>query len=74
MESGTVNEKYLSRALEVVGDRPILINGASRRASELARGAKPLIKVLPTDDRSYLDIALLEIAEGKLILSVEEED
>ena len=49
-------------------DIRLLINGASKRAAELARGARPLVPMLPQDERSHLDIALLEIAEGKIVI------
>lgn len=67
-----MNEEYLERAKQKVADLRVLINGASRRAGELARGARPLVQVMPGDDRSYLDIALLEIAEEKLTIEVPE--
>ena len=65
-----LNEEYLARAKERVEGVRLLINGAARRAAELARGAKPLVPTLPNDDRSSLDIALLEIAEGVLIIEL----
>jgi DNA-directed RNA polymerase subunit K/omega len=63
-----LNEEYLSRAKENVPDVRLLINGASKRAAELARGAKPLVPTLPDDERTSLDIALLEIAEGLVVI------
>ncbi len=36
---------------------------ASKRASQLAHGARPMVK---TRDENLVDVALLEIAEGKL--------
>lgn len=68
-----MNEKYLEEAKQKFDDPRILINAAARRASELARGAKPLVPVLPDDNRSYLDIALLELAEEKIVVSRGEE-
>jgi len=65
-----LNEEYLARAKERVEGVRLLINGAARQAAELARGAKPLVPTLPNDDRSSLDIALLEIAEGVLIIEL----
>jgi DNA-directed RNA polymerase omega subunit len=61
-----MNEEYLAQAQEVVNNKDILINLASRRASELARGANPLIKVEPHERDNYLDIALQEVAAGKI--------
>jgi len=69
-----LNEQYLERAKNKYEDVRVLINGASRRATDLARGARPLVPVLPQDNRSYLDIALLEIAEGKIVISVVTDD
>lgn len=61
-----MNEKALDMAKKVLADRRVLINGASRRAAELARGGRALIPLNPAEERNCLDIALLEIAEGKL--------
>ena len=64
-----MNEEYLAKAKATVGDVRLFINGAAKRAAELARGARPLVPTLPQDERTYLDIALLEIAEGKIKIS-----
>ena len=56
-----MNDSYLERAKEKISDPRLLSIIASRRARQLARGGRPMIK---TDDQEYLDIALLEIAEG----------
>ena len=61
-----MKEEYLTEALQVVPNREILINLASRRASELARGTNPLIQIEPKDRDNYLDIALQEVAAGKI--------
>lgn len=66
-----MNEEYLARAKERVSDVRLLINGASRRAAELGRGARPLVPTMPQEDRTYLDIALLEIAEGMISITNE---
>ena len=58
-----MNDKYLERALEKISDKRALIVLASKRAEQLAKGERPLIK---TDEPNHLDIALLEIAEGLL--------
>lgn len=62
----TVNEKYLQDVLEQIPDRRILINAVCRRVSQLARGAKPLVPLLPDDERNWMDIALQEFAEEKI--------
>lgn len=69
-----MNEKYLELARKVVPDKRLLINAASKRAAELARNARPLVSVPPQDDRNFLDIALLEIAEGKLVVTFKTEE
>ena len=69
-----MNEEYLARAKEKVSDVRILINGAARRAAELSRGARPLVPTIPQDDRSFLDLALLEIAEGKILVIGDSEE
>jgi DNA-directed RNA polymerase omega subunit len=56
-----MNDSYLERAKENISDPRLLSIIASRRARQLARGGRPMVK---TNDQEYLDIALLEIAEG----------
>lgn len=58
-----MNDVYLERAKERIDNPKVLAVVASKRARQLARGAKRMIK---TSDKEYLDIALLEIAEGML--------
>ena len=59
-----MNNSYVEKALAVVPDKNILVNLASKRASEISRGSKILVDV-PVDTVP-LDVALLEIAEGKV--------
>jgi DNA-directed RNA polymerase subunit K/omega len=61
-----LNEKLLEQAKQKVSDVRLLINGASRRAAEIARGGRPLIPTLPTDNTDPIDIALQEIIEDKI--------
>ena len=66
-----MNEEYLQKALKKIGHKSLLINLASKRAAQLAtEGYKQLVSTLPTE--TYLNIALLEIAEGKVFLIDEE--
>ncbi len=65
-----MNEKLLDTIKKNTADRRLLINGASKRAAELARGARAMIPVNPQDEISFLDVALMEIAEGKIVISV----
>ena len=58
-----MNNDYLKRAKEQITDPQILSIVVGRRARQLAHGARPMIK---TDDQEFMDIALLEIAEGLL--------
>ena len=55
-----MNNDYLERARQ---DAKTLILLASRRANELACGARPMVRC---KDENHIDVALLEIAEGKL--------
>ena len=61
-----MNEHYLKLAVEQIPDRMKLINVASRRARDLARGHHPTVVVNPNDTPTYLDVALREIAENKI--------
>ncbi len=70
-----MNDKYLHDACKKISDRNLLVNVVSRRAKELARGANPMVQVDRSKAISHLDIALLEIAEGKIeveVLDIEE--
>ncbi len=60
-----MNISYLDKAKSRVANVPLLINMVSRRVRQLNQGQRPLIK--PDNNRqSNIDIALKEIAEGKL--------
>ena len=58
-----MNNAYLERARAIVPDAKSLILLASKRAKQLAYGARPMVRC---KDENFLDIALLEVAEGKL--------
>jgi len=58
-----VNNDFLERAKKVITDPKALTIVASRRAKQLALGGRPMVKC---KSENFLDIALLEIAEGKL--------
>lgn len=78
-----MNSELLKRAHEKIPSTPVLVNLISKRERELINGAKPLVNpsTLLTDDdrrknRSALDvdkcdIALAEVAEGKLIAEID---
>ena len=64
-------EKLTAKALERLNfDRYLLAVSVGKRAEELAKGASPLVKMDPTVDK-FTDIALVEIAEGKITISDE---
>ncbi len=64
-------EKITAEALEKVGyDRYLLSLGVAQRANELALGKPPLIDV-DIKKYKYTDIALMEIAQGKLKIQVD---
>lgn len=58
-----MNNRYLERARQMIGDPQIISVVAGKRAKQLALGARPMVKCR---DENHLDIALLEIAEGKI--------
>lgn len=60
-----MNVSYLEKAKARVENIPLLINMVSRRVRQLNNGQRPLVKPLHKH-QSNLDIALMEIAEGKL--------
>ncbi len=60
-----MNIAYLEGAKARISNVPVLINLVSRRVRQLNSGQRPLVKPdFPNMER--LDIALKEIAEGKL--------
>ncbi len=65
-----MNNELLKKAHEKIPSTPVLVNLISKRERELINGAKPLIK--PTSlDVDKCDIALQEVAEGKLIAEID---
>ena len=66
-----MNNLYLERAQKVITNPQILSIVAGKRARQLAWGARPMLKC---DSDNHLDVALLEIAEGKLYYTMGQED
>ncbi len=65
-------EQITAKALENVGhDKYLLAKAVGKRAEAIARGAMPWIKLDPKKFKSS-DIALREIAEGKILVHFEE--
>lgn len=58
-----MNNSYLERAKKVVSDPKILSLITAKRARQLALGMRPMVKCKA---ENWVDVALLEIAEGKL--------
>lgn len=64
-------EKLTAMALERVDfDRYLLAAAVGKRAEEIANGAAPVVNMDPKIEK-FTDIALVEIAEGKLIIDFE---
>ncbi len=64
-------EQVTAQALKNVNDdRYLLASAVGKRAEALANGAQPMIDYDPKKLK-YVDVALLEIAEGKIIVSLE---
>ncbi|MDW8343211.1 MAG: DNA-directed RNA polymerase subunit omega [Verrucomicrobiae bacterium] len=66
-----MNSKYLSAALQRIPRPELLINVVSRRVRQLNQGQRPLTQTEP--NMETVDIALKEIAEGKLTYEFTEE-
>ena len=65
-----MDTKLLKAAHEKIPSVPVLVNLISKRERELINGAKPLIKP-ESLDVDKCDIALQEVAEGKLIAEID---
>ncbi len=65
-----MNLTYLEAARRRVPNVAVLVNMVSKRIRQLILGERPLVKVEdPYEDRE--DIALREIAEGKLVAEID---
>ena len=60
-----MNIDHLEKAKDKIQNIPLLINMVTRRVRQLNRGQRPQIKP-ENNQQPNLDIALIEIAEGKL--------
>lgn len=64
-------EQLTAVALEKVNfDKYLLANAVGKRAEQIANGAESVLD-FDTSDMKYADIALQEIAEGKITVSLE---
>ena len=77
-ETQIMNEEYLRLAVmktkELCAQRGepfdlrLFITGVSKRAAQLAKGYRRLIPLTPGDDTPLLDLALREVAAGKILI------
>jgi DNA-directed RNA polymerase subunit omega len=65
-----MNKKLLEPAKARVPNVPVLINMLSRRVRQLNSGFRPLVKP-ESPNEEKVDLALREIADGKLIAEME---
>ena len=67
LESTFMNAQLLEDAAKVITEPQVLINAVSRRVRQLTAGSRPMVEA---EFRMGLaDIALLEIAKGKLAVA-----
>ena len=59
-----MNVELLEQAKARINNIPLLVNVISQRVRQLNAGQRPMIK--PEKDMSNMDVALTEVAEGKL--------
>jgi len=64
-----MKSKYIEEALKVIPEPQILVNVVSRRVRQLNSGSRPMIDA--EIGAGLADIALLEIAGGKIIVARE---
>jgi DNA-directed RNA polymerase subunit omega len=69
-EDRLLNKELLEAAKERVSSIPVLINMVSKRVRQLNAGFRPYVRPAKPDEEKA-DIALREIAEGKLIAEID---
>jgi DNA-directed RNA polymerase subunit omega len=62
-----MNSIFLDEALKVVPNQQLLVNIVSKRVRQLTDGFRPLVDAGPR--MGFADIALKELAEGRLKVS-----
>lgn len=65
-----MNSNFIEEASKVIHEPQVLINMISKRVRQLSAGSRPM--VLVEGRMGLADIALCEIAQGKLVLSTEQ--
>jgi len=64
-------EELTAKAMEHVDyDKYLLANAVGKRAEELANGAATVLEI-DISGMKYTDVALQEIAEGKIVVSLQ---
>ena len=63
-----MNVQLLNQAKERINNVPLLINVISKRVRQLNAGQRPMVK--PDKNMPNMDVALMEVAEGKLTAEV----
>lgn len=63
-----MNVQLLNQAKERINNVPLLINVISKRVRQLNAGQRPMIK--PERNMSHMDVALMEVANGKLTAEI----
>lgn len=63
------NSHYYNLAEKKISERYLLVNILAKRIRQLKKGADPLVAVEEGNSISEADIALKEIAEGKIFLA-----
>jgi len=64
-----LNKQLLKTASTRIPNTPVFINAVSHRVKQLYAGHRPLVKPLPGEEVE--DIALREIAEGKMAVEID---
>ena len=64
-----MNKQLLKAASVKIPNIPVLVNAVSQRIKQLYAGHRPFLKPLPGEEAE--DIALREIAEGKLTVEID---
>jgi len=65
-----VDVEMLKKAKERIPSVPVLVNVISKRVRQLIAGFQPYVKPKGPDEEK-VDIAMREIAEGKLVAEIE---
>lgn len=65
-----MTHEQLDKARAKIPSVPVLVNMVSKRVKQLNAGLRPYVKPLSPDE-DKLDIALREIAEGKIVAEVD---